>query len=167
MGTDIGAVHDRLVGPFEIERVAERLADARVLEFIAAGVEEPALRARRRIVRKQFALDATISYGREIVTRVPDSRGEFFAKQVTVAGETFEGDVAVAVKIKTDRIEIGAAAIDGKLCAPPTFDPLELDEAIDLEFRHLVRPAPERNVERRFIERTLGIIGLRKDRQTC
>ena len=28
----IGAVHDGLVGPFEIERAAERLADPRVIE---------------------------------------------------------------------------------------------------------------------------------------
>ena len=50
MGALIGAVHDGLVGPFEIEGVDQRLAQARVLELLAPRVEEPALRARRRLV---------------------------------------------------------------------------------------------------------------------
>ena len=46
----IGPVHDLLVGPFEIERIDEGLAQALVLEFLPARVEEPALRARWRVV---------------------------------------------------------------------------------------------------------------------
>src|SRR5207253_8226488 len=134
-------------------------------ELLATGIDEPALRARRRIVRKQFALDAAIGDRRKIVARVPDSRGEFLAKQVAAAGEALEGDVAVAIKVKAQRIEIIAAAVDRKVGAPPILDAFERDEAVDLEFRHFVRPAAKRNIERRFIEWTCRVIGLRKDRQ--
>src|SRR6202030_4484193 len=96
-------------------------------------------------------------------TRVPYPRGELFAKQVIAAGEAFEGDIAITVEFEPQSIEIVAAAIDRKVGAPPILDALELDEAIDLEFRNLVRPAAERNVECRFIERMRRVIGLRKN----
>ena len=82
MRARIGAVHDGLVGPFEIERVAQRLADARILELVAAGVDEPALRARRRLIGQRLALDAAVLDGGEIVARRPDPRGEFLAEQI-------------------------------------------------------------------------------------
>src|SRR6202022_1001469 len=163
MSTDISAIHDGLVGPLEIERIAERFAHARILEFVAPGVEEPALRARWRIVRKQFALDAAVHQRRKIVARVPYPRGELLAKQVIAAGEAFEGDIAVAVEIEPQSIEIVAASIDGKISAPPIPDALKLDETIDLEFRHFVGPGSQRNIERRFIERMGRVIGLRKE----
>src|SRR5262249_59917303 len=50
MGPLIGPVHDLLVGPFEIEGIDERFAQPLVLELFTPGIEEPALRARRRIV---------------------------------------------------------------------------------------------------------------------
>src|SRR5215216_4434329 len=50
MGALIRPVHDGLVGPFEIENVDERFAQAGVLEFLAARIDEPTLRARRRVV---------------------------------------------------------------------------------------------------------------------
>ena len=65
MGARIGAVHDGLVGPFEIEGIDQRLADPRILEFVAAGIDEPALRARRRFVRQRLALDAAVLAARE------------------------------------------------------------------------------------------------------
>ena len=36
MGTRIGAVHDGLVGPFEIESLDQRLAHPRIPELLAA-----------------------------------------------------------------------------------------------------------------------------------
>src|SRR5258705_10440636 len=165
MGPHVSAIHDGLVGPFEIERIADRLADARILEFFAADVEKPALRARRRIVRKQFALDAAVGHRRKIVARVPYPGGELFPKKVVAPGETFESDIAVAVEIVPQSIEIVAAAIDRKIGAPPILDALKFNETIDLEFRHLVRPATERRFEGCFIERARRVIALRENRQ--
>src|SRR6202011_1573897 len=149
----------------EIERIAERFADPWIPEFVAAGVEEPALRARRRLVRQQFALDAAVRHRRKIVARVPYPRGEFFAIQVIAAGEAFEGNIAIAVEIEMQSVEIVAAAVDRKMSAPPILDPLELDEAVDLEFRHLVGPAAELDIERRFVERMRCVVGLRENPQ--
>ena len=74
MGARIGAVHDGLVGPFEIERQDQRLAHPRIPELVAAEIDEPALRARRRIVGQDFALDPAILDGREIIARRPEPR---------------------------------------------------------------------------------------------
>ncbi len=41
----VGAVHNRLVGPLEIEGLSQRVADTRILELLASCIEEPALRA--------------------------------------------------------------------------------------------------------------------------
>ncbi len=68
--------HDVLVRPLEIEGEADRLADARILERLAAQVEVPALDGRRRIVRDLLALDAAFAHGREIVAGRPDARGD-------------------------------------------------------------------------------------------
>src|ERR1700732_734974 len=99
MSARIGAIHDGLVGPFEIERIDQRLAHARILEPVAARVDEPALRAGRRVVRQRFALDATVLDGGKVITRVPDPRGELLAEQIVLAGEAFEGDIAVAIEL--------------------------------------------------------------------
>src|SRR5258708_5402571 len=56
MGARIGAVHDGLVGPFEIKGQDQRLAHARVLEFVAGGIDEPALRSGWCFIRQGFAL---------------------------------------------------------------------------------------------------------------
>ena len=42
-GALIGTIHDGLVGPLEIERLDQRLANPRIPEFVAAGIDEPAL----------------------------------------------------------------------------------------------------------------------------
>ena len=101
----------------------------------------------RRVLRNQpcapdgvssgssLALDAAILHRRKIVARIPYPRGELLAEQIAAAGKAFEGDVAVAVEFETHRIEIIAAAADRQIGAPPILDPLEFDEAIDLEFR--------------------------------
>ena len=85
MGARIGAVHDGLVGPFEIERLDQRLAHPRILELVAAGIDEPALRARRRFVGQCLALDAAVLDRRKIIARRPDPRGEFLAEQIVLA----------------------------------------------------------------------------------
>ena len=84
MGALVGAVHDGLVGPFEIEGVDQRLAQLRVLELLAPRVDEPALRAGRRVVGQHVALDAAVLDRREIVARRPDARGEFLAEQIVL-----------------------------------------------------------------------------------
>ena len=165
MGARIGAIHDGLVGPLEIERLDQRLAHARILELVAAGIDEPALRARRGFVRQGFALDAAVLDGGEIIARRPDPRGELLAEQIAPCGEAFEGDVAIAIEFVAHDIEIVAAAGDRKVGAPPILDPFEFDVAVDLELSDLVRPGSQRNIERRFIERPRRVIGLREDRQ--
>ena len=144
MGARIGAVHDGLVGPFEIERMDQRLAHPRIPELVAAGIDEPALRARRRLVRQRFALDAAVLDRREIVARRPDPRGELLAKQIILSGEALERDVAIAIEFVTHDIEIVAAAVDRQVGAPPILDPFELDVAVDLEFR---RPCTARDAD--------------------
>src|SRR6201999_4249419 len=103
----------------------QRLAHARVLEFVAAGIDEPALRARWRFVGQGLALDAAVLDRREIVARRPDPRGEFFAKQIIPGGEPLEGDITVAIELITYHIEVIAAARDGQIAAPPILDTLE------------------------------------------
>src|SRR5437870_3046552 len=102
----IGAVHDGLVSPLEIEGIDERFAQAPVLEFGAPGVEVPALRARGRVVGQNVLLYAALLDGGEIVARRPDARGEFLAKEIVLAGEPLEGDIAVAVELVADDVEI-------------------------------------------------------------
>src|SRR5450759_45554 len=93
----VGAVHDVLVGPFEIEGVDQHLAQAAVLELRAPHVDEPALRAGWRIVGQHGALDAAVLEGGKIVARRPGARGELLAEQIALGGEAFEADLAVAV----------------------------------------------------------------------
>src|SRR5579863_2758704 len=57
-GPLVRPVHDRLVRPFEVEGVTQRLAQARIGEFRASRIDEPTLRARRRVVRQRVLLDA-------------------------------------------------------------------------------------------------------------
>ena len=109
-GALIGAVHDRLVGPFEVEGVVERLAQPRIGEFLPPRIDEPALRAGRRIVGQHVALDAAVFDRREIVARRPDARGELLAEQIIAGGKAFEADVAVAIIFKAHNVEIVLAA---------------------------------------------------------
>ena len=133
--------------------------------MFAAGVDEPALRARRRLVRQRLALDAAVLDGGKVVARRPDARGEFLAEQIVLAGKPLERDVAVAIELVAHDVEIVAAAADGKIGAPPILDPVVFDVAIGLELADLVRPRPQRDIERRFVERPRRVIGLREDRQ--
>ena len=165
MGARIGAVHDRFVGPFEIERQDQRLADARIPEFLAAGIEEPALRARGRLVGQCFELDAAVLDGGEIVTRRPHPRREFLAEQVVLRGEALEGDVAIPIEFVTHDIVIVEAARNRKVGAPPVPDPLELDVTVDLEFPDLIGPGAEWGIEGRFVERMHRVPGFRENRQ--
>ena len=161
----VGAVHDVLVGPFEVEGVDQRLAQAAVLELVAPRVDEPALRAGRRIVGQHVALDAAVLEGRKIVARRPGARGELLAEQIVLGGEAFEADVAVAVIFVTHRVEIVLSARHRQIGAPPVLHALEFDETADLEAADLVGAAAERNIQRRLVERLLGVIGAREDRQ--
>ena len=161
----IGAVHDGLVGPLEVEGVDQCLAHPRIPELVAARVDEPSLRAGRRVVGHDLPLDATVLHGRKIITRRPDAGGELLAVEIVLAGETFESDIAVAIEFVAHHVEIVAAAAGGQIGSPPILDALVFDVAIDLELADLVRPRTQGDLERRFVERTRGIIGFREDRQ--
>ena len=161
----VGAVHDVLVGPFEIEGVDQRLAQAAILEFLAPHIHEPALRAGRRVVGQHVALDAAVLEGGKIVARRPGARGELLAEQIVLGGEAFEADLAVAVIFEAHDVEIVLPARHRQIGAPPVLHPLEFDEMPDLEAADLVGAAAERNIQRRLVERLLGIIGAREDRQ--
>src|SRR5262249_41592843 len=165
MGALIGAVHDGLVSPFEIEGVDQRLAQAWILEFLAPRIDEPALCAGGRIVREYFALHASVPDRWEIVARRPDSRGEFLAEQIVLGGEALEGDVAVAVILESDHIEIVLAARDRKLGTPPVLDPLVFDEPPGLEAADPIRSGAKRHFETRLLEIVRSIIAAREDRQ--
>ncbi len=161
----IGAVHDVLVGPFEIEGVDQRLAQPAVLELRAPGIDEPALRAGRRVVGQLRALDAAVLEGGKIVARRPGARGELLAEQIVPGGEAFEADLAVAVIFEPHHVEIVLTLRHRQIGAPPVLDALEFDEMADLEAADLVGATAERNFQRRLVERLLGIIGLRENRQ--
>src|ERR1700746_3548519 len=157
MGARIGAIHDGLVGPFEIERLDQRLAHARVLEFVASRIDEPALRAGRGFVRQRLALDAAVANGGEVIACRPYPRGELLPIEVVPGGESLKRDLAIPVEFITHDIEVVTAARDRKPGSPPILHALEFDEAVDLEFADLVRPATERGLERGFIERPGGV----------
>ncbi len=110
MSALVRPVHDGLVGPFEVEGVDQRFAQLAVLELLPPRIEEPALRAGRRVVGQHLALDPAVADSGEIVARRPDARGEFLAEQIVLAGEALEGDVAVAVKFVAQDVEIVLAA---------------------------------------------------------
>src|SRR6185295_16917876 len=146
-----GPIHDRLVGPFEIEGVDEGFPQAPVLELLPPGVEEPALRARGRVVANDVALDAPVPHRRKVIARRPDARGELLAEQIAPAGEAFEGDIAVAVELVPDDVEIVGPARNRQIGAPPVLDTVILDKAPGIEPSDLVRTAAERRLERGLI----------------
>ena len=79
------------------------------------------------------------------------------AEQVALAGEAFEGDVAVAIELVAQDVEIVLPARDREIGAPPVLDPVVFDEAADLETPDLVGAAAERRLERRLVKRPGGI----------
>src|SRR6266849_855449 len=143
----------------------QRFTHARILELVATGIHEPALRTRRRLIGQHLALDAAILDGREVVARRPYPRGKFFAVQVALSAKSLEGDIAVAVEFVTNGIEIINAAADRQIGTPPVLDPIVFDIAVGLEFADLVRPRPQRYIEGGFVERPRRVIGLRENRQ--
>src|SRR5207244_1146866 len=103
---------DGLVGPFEIERVDERLTQALVLELVPPGVEEPALRAGGSMIGNDVALDAALADRGKVVARRPDARGEFLAEEIALGGEPLEGDVAIPIILVAHDVEIVLADRD-------------------------------------------------------
>src|SRR2546428_12606635 len=119
MGAAIRAVHDVIVGPFEIEGIDQGFAQLRVLELLSPRVNEPALRGGWSLVGQHIALDAAVADRWKVVARSPDAGGELFAEEIGLGSEPFESDVAVAVIFVAQDIEIVAAAIDCEASAPP------------------------------------------------
>src|SRR5207249_9329212 len=101
---------------------------------------------------------------REIVARRPDARGEFFAEQIVLAGKPLEGDIAVAVELVAQDVEIAGPDRDRQVVAPPVLDTLVFDEAPGLEPADLVLPGAERRLERGLLEIMRRIVGTREDR---
>src|SRR5262249_30550926 len=66
-GSLICAVHNFCVDPFEIERIDEGLTHTLVCEFLPSGVEVPALRRGRGMVRDNVALDASLANCRKVI----------------------------------------------------------------------------------------------------
>src|SRR5579859_822387 len=110
MGARVGAVHDGLVGPLEVEGLDQSLANAGISKLVAAGIDEPALRAGRRLVGQGLALDAAVLDGGKIVSRRPYPRGELLAIEVAPCGKSLERHVAIPVEFVAHNIEIIAAA---------------------------------------------------------
>ena len=137
----------------------------RSLNLLAPRIDEPALRAGRRVVGNHVALDAAVLEGGKIVARRPGARGELLAEQIILGGEAVEADLAVAVIFVAHDVEIVLPARHRQIGAPPVLHPLEFDEMPGIEAADFVGAAAERNVQRRLVERLLGIIGLREDRQ--
>src|SRR5207342_2299765 len=152
-------------GPLEIKRIDERLAQAPVLELFSPQIHEPPLGAGRRSVRNHRPLDAAILERRETVARSPGSRGEFLTEQITLCGEAFEPDFAVAIVFVAYDVEIIQPARNGQIGAPPVLDPIEFDGMSDLKAPDLIRATAKRNFQRRLIERLLGIIGSGENRE--
>src|SRR4029453_178122 len=145
--------------------IDEGLAQTLVLEFFPSGIEEPTLRARGRIIGDYVALDAPLADRRQVVAGCPGARGEFLPEQIAFGGEPLEGNFAIAVIFIAQDIEIVLATRDRQVGAPPVFHSLVLDMAAELETSDLIRPAAERYFERSLLERTLRVIGTRKNRQ--
>src|SRR5262245_41057759 len=112
MGPLIGPVHDLLVGPFEVECIDEGFAQPLVLELFPPGIEEPALRARRRIVGDDVTLHAPLADRREVVARCPGARGEFLPEQIASGSKSLEGNFAIAVIFIAYAVEIVLPAPD-------------------------------------------------------
>ena len=106
----------------------KRLAQAAVLELLAPRVDEPALRAGRRVVGQYVALDAAVLEGGKVVARRPGARGELLAEQIILGGEAFEADLAVAVIFVAHDVEIVLPARHRQIGAPPVLHALEFDE---------------------------------------
>src|SRR5262245_65734663 len=161
MGALVRPIHDVLVGPLVVEGVVERLAQPRILELLAPGVEEPALPTRRPLVRNDVVLDAAVLDGGEIIACSPDARSELLVEQVTLALESFERDLAIAIELPTQHIEVVLPARDRQVCTPPVLQPVILDEAPGLEAADLVGAGAERHVHGALIELALAVIGAR------
>src|SRR5262245_37012027 len=111
----IRAVHNVLIGPFEIECIDEGFAQAPVLEFLASRVEEPALCARRGIIGHDVAPDSPFADSRKVVARCPRARGKLLPEKVASGGETLEGNFAIAVVLITQNIEVVLPAADRQI----------------------------------------------------
>ena len=87
----IGAVHQVLVGPFEVEGDRSTPRERALSpNFSRRVLMQPALRAGGAFVGDDSPLDASVLERREIVARRPDARGELLAEQIVLAGEALE-----------------------------------------------------------------------------
>src|SRR5258708_37731848 len=97
MGARIGAVHDGLVGPFEIERLDQRFAHPRISEFFAAGIYEPAPRAGRGFGGERFPFEPALPDAGGGITRRPYPRPTPFTEKRESSGKPPRTDHALSV----------------------------------------------------------------------
>src|SRR5262249_45540596 len=149
----------------EIEGVVQSLAQPRTGEFGAQQVEAPALPAGGQVIRNLLALHAAVADGRKIIAGGPGARGEFFAEQVALGLESLEADVAVAIILVANDVEIVLPDVDRQVRAPPVCHPLILGIATRFQAADPVWSGAQRSIERRLIELLRRVVGARDDRQ--
>jgi hypothetical protein len=73
VGALVGAVHQRFVGPLEIEGVNQRFPQLRLSKLLAPGIDEPTLSAGGSLVANDLAFDPPVAHRWKIVPRCPDA----------------------------------------------------------------------------------------------
>ena len=160
----VGAVEQGLVRPFEVERVAERLTYAPVLEDRAPLVEDEGLHPGGDFVLDLFLLDQAPLDRRAGVGRRPVLRDVLLPEVVLAGFERLERHVHVAIVVDADRIEILATDVDGKLRPPVILHAPVRDRAPGIDRLHAVGAVAERWLQRRLLELVFLVVRLRQDR---
>src|SRR5690606_31788941 len=106
----IEAVEQHLVRPFEVEGKPYCLADARVGEVLAPGVEEPALCARRASVVNLFLADLAFANRGKIVLGRPGLGDELLVEGHVALLESLEGNLTIPEKLDSNDIKVVLAA---------------------------------------------------------
>ena len=142
-GADIGIVEQGAVGPLEVEQQAHGLAHLALGKQRAAGVHHQRLGLRRNLVG-DFGADHFAAFDVRELVAVGPVLGLMLDIEIELPGfEGFEGDVAVAVELHLDPIEIVLAAVDGQLLAPPILHPFKHHAPAGYDLGDAVRPAAQ------------------------
>ena len=124
-GALVGAVEQGAVGPFKIKHKAQGLTGFVLRKGGAATVHKQPLGLCRDLVGN-FGLDhIAAAYRREVIAIGP-VLGLVLDVNVELAGlERLEGDIAVAVELHFNPVEVVFAAVDRQVGAPPVLDALK------------------------------------------
>ena len=130
----IGRIHNVLIRPFKVKRIANRLPNARIAKLRAACIKDPTLRANRQATGQFFLFHAPLAHSRKIISRCPLARGIFFDKIQLTRFERLKGNLPLAKIFIAQAIKIIGANIHRQIRAPIIFDALEFNKAALLEF---------------------------------